>query len=90
MERIAERPIPLQLGIDEAHLTAVAVRRLAREITGDGHADSILVAVCERIADTLERQIGAGMKAINLTKAEVEVVVTEVQRFADALGEPDD
>jgi hypothetical protein len=85
--RLIDRPIPLQLSIAEAHLTAVACNRVARELEDDGSGETIITAAYREIVETLERQIGTGLKAIDLTRDEIDAVVAEVKTYAESLGE---
>lgn len=89
MRRLSERPVPLMLSVEKAHLAVVTIRRSSKDLGTIAGEDTIIVAALREIADELEAQITAGMAAWGLDKAEREAVFEEVIAFADALGERD-
>ena len=88
--RLADRPIPLQLTIAEAHLAASSLASFAKELAAAGKGGTILAASVREIAERLTHQVGASMALVGMDKREAEAALADVQNLADALGDPDD
>jgi hypothetical protein len=89
-ERLADRPIPLQLTIAEAHLAASSLARMAGELEAIGQGETILAAATRSISGRLMHQIGASMALVGMDASETEAAFEDVRNLADALGDPDD